>query len=100
MAKLWITEYRGIGRTAGEGAQVPALPELGVSTVTFTTSTASAAAFRPDTGLIRVYADAACHVAFGAAPVATINSTPLAAASEMYLQIQPGGATRIAAVTA
>lgn len=100
MAKIWITEYRGVGRMADAVTPAPLLPELRVQTVTFTGSTPSADAFAKDCSLIRLYADAACHVAFGTAPTATTDSTPLAAGTEMFLAIAPNGTTKVAAVAA
>lgn len=65
--------------------------------VTFTTS-AQSAAFQSTTTVIRVVADANCHIAVGTNPTATLNDMLLRANVEYDFYVTAG--TKIAAVQA
>lgn len=65
--------------------------------VTYTGTAAASAAFDADTGIITVASDAACAIAIGPNPVATVNSYPLAANTLLDIEVQPGA--KISAIT-
>lgn len=97
MANLYITEYSRIaGDADGHNVQVGAEPGTD-QVVSFTTTTQSAA-FSTTTKMIRVYADAACHINFGASPTATTSNKKLAADAPEYFGVI--GGQKVAAVTA
>lgn len=97
MASLYISEYAGIyDVNHKERVPRPAEPVVASQKVTFTTSTASSA-FNAGTKLVRVVADAACHILVGADPTATTSHMPLAADEPYFFQpLGPG--LKIAAV--
>ena len=53
-------------------------------------STPLAGVFGPSTQLIRVISDVQCHIAFGVAPVATVNDPLLPAKTLEYIGVKPG----------
>lgn len=87
MAKLHITEFIALPRTAyNTSIPVGDMPPAASQVVTFTSSTASAA-FNAQTRFIRVIADAKCHLSFGAAPTADANDEYIAADSAEYFGV-------------
>ena len=100
MSNLYIREYSTFGPVA-LGASLPLAKEPAVADqkVAFTTSTASAA-FNALTGIVRIRADAACHVTFAAAPTATTSDWPLSANEIMDVHVTPGSALKVAAIDA
>ena len=98
MANLYISEYAGIyDMHHKERTPCPSEPAVATQKVTFTTSEASSA-FNAGTKLVRVVADAACHVFVDTDPTATTSHMILAAGEPYFFQpIGPG--YKIAAVT-
>lgn len=98
MATLYITEYsqvapimRDVRAQAGfENGQVTR------QTVTYTTSTASAA-FQDSTRLIRVMADAYATLEFGTAPTADANDHPIQANVEYWFGVPEATDFKVAA---
>ena len=90
MATLFITEYEDLAH-AGLDARAQAGLENGTTrqTVTFTTSTASAA-FGTYTKFIRVMADAYACLEFGSAPTATATDHPIQANVEYWFGVVGG----------
>jgi hypothetical protein len=98
MAKLWVTEFSELPLDAKLAApQMPMTPEVTTQSVTFTTSTQSAA-FSAATRFVRIVADANCHVAFGANPTASTSSMRLTADASEFFGVVPG--QKVAAITA
>ncbi len=96
MATLWIREYADIGQSS-DGDQIPIAAEPGRDqTVTFTTSTASAA-FAGTTRFIAFRASADFHYKVGETPVATTSSLKILSTELLFIGVQPGH--KIAAVT-
>lgn len=89
MANLYIGEAERLWRD-GTGHIVPVFPGPPVASqkVSFTTATQSAA-FNSRTRVLRLYADAACHIAFGSNPTATASSERFAADTEYFRAVQP-----------
>lgn len=94
MATAWITEFADI--SAGSGSkidvQVAATPALTVQKITYTTSTASAA-FGSNTKLVRILVSnggARSFIAFGAAPTATTDTSPIEDSVAEYFGVTPG----------
>lgn len=97
MASLYISEYDSLALDQkGEPVLAGYEPSLNTQKVTFSTSAASNA-LDGRTRYVRVVADAACHISFGASPTATTNDLPLQANSPEYFGIK-GGSIKIAAV--
>lgn len=98
MATLWITEVSEIGSMkGGEKIQAVKMPPVAEQTVTFTTTTQSAA-FNADTKAIRVLSDANAHLSFGANPTATTANMKVIANVAEYFTIVNRG-MKVAAVT-
>lgn len=96
MATLWISEYDEIGKDSyGSKAQVASEPSNTTQTVTYTTTTQSAA-FNPSTRIIRVIADAAVYLEFGTNPTATATSLYLPSGQVEYIGIK-GATIKVAA---
>lgn len=95
MAVLYVTEFRG--QEPDRREQAAPMPPIAEQAVTFSTSTASSA-FNTQTRLVRILADANCHVEVGSAPTATTSNMYLPAGVPEYFTVQPGD--KIAAVTA
>lgn len=90
MAELYIAEYSDIGiQSGGAGIQAPYEPGPATQKVSFTTATASSA-FNTNTVLVRLLADADCHIDFSATATAT---DPLYKANIEYFRCVVPGAT-------
>lgn len=93
MATLWITEFASLAEDAnGDTVPVGNLGAETTQTVTFTTSTQSAA-LQATTRFVRLKADADCHITVGASPTATNGDTVLEADVAEYFGVQPKGTT-------
>lgn len=95
MAKLYITEFSGVGYEPGKATQAPIIPPLAEQTVTFTTSTASST-FNESTRLVRIVSDTECRIKFGSDPTATGSSMFMAAKAEAFFAV-PGTSMKVAA---
>lgn len=91
MATLLIAEFSGVSSGApGAALPVAELPELASQSVTFTTSTQSAA-LGATTRLVRLTASDDCHLAAGADPTASAASAvKLTAGNPEYFRVTPG----------
>jgi hypothetical protein len=98
MANLYVTQYSGIVGMPGAGPQCPVEPALANEVVSFTTSAASAA-FSDACGLVRVVADADCHILVSSAPTATTSHMKLVATEPYFFQPRSSG-LKVAAVAA
>ena len=83
MALLYITEYKELRGVDGGLAQIGQEPGTEQTPVSFTTA-ASSAAFGSGTKMIRVIADANCHLLFGDSPTATATAKLMLANSVEY----------------
>ena len=93
-----ISEYVVIV-TDPEGRWVPVAeePALTTQTVTYTTSTQSAAFnASPRTRFVRIVCDAKAHLVFGTNPTATANSPYVAADTPEYFGLALGGTWKVA----
>lgn len=98
MAKIYITEYRRLGTDkSGNIIQTGENPPLTTQVVNITAGSLQSAAFNASTSLIRVHTDAICSVEIGANPVATANSSRMAAGTTEYLAVS--SALKIAVIT-
>ena len=96
MATLLITELPGEIGTASR-RPVVALPPLAEQSVTFSTTTQSAA-LGSGTYLVRLIADASCRIKVGANPTALVTgSLRLAADCAEYFAVQPGAIIAVVA---
>lgn len=97
MATLWIREYATVPVSfGGSGVQVASEPGID-QTVTFTTTTPSAA-FNSQTKYIAIISDSAFHYHVAATPVATTSMLKVPADTLLYIGVP--GTHKIAAVTA
>lgn len=98
MAKLYITEYRRLGKDkSGNVIQTGQNPPLATQVVNITAGSLQSAFFNASTSLIRVHTDAICSVELGENPTATTNSTRMAANTTEYLAVS--NALKIAVIT-
>ncbi len=99
MPKLYISEFAQVADQSYVSGPAPTvgLPEAASQVVTFATSTASAA-FGATTRLVRIQADADCHIKVGSDPAATTSDMPLVAGAPEYFGVTPG--QKIAAIQA
>ena len=97
MATAYITEYRNIGIQQGNVIPVAAEPAIAEQTVSFTTTTQSAA-FNAQTRFVRITSDAECHMKFGADPTATTSTQQVQADTVEWRMVEPGH--KVAFVTA
>lgn len=95
---LDITEYAGLATEAGNQTLPTALePALLNQQVSIAGASAQSAPFNAGTKVVRVHADAACRVAFGANPTAAGTSMRMAAGQTEYFSVRPG--LRLAVIT-
>jgi hypothetical protein len=100
MATLWIAEFSGVAAVGSSVTQAPIVPPVAQQAVTFTTSVASAE-FSANTQLVRIVADAACHIVFGGGtPSATTGSAIRLAAGAAEFFAIPGRGLKVAAILA
>lgn len=96
MATLWVTEFSGCAVVNNTLTPAPRVPPTAEQKVTFTTTTASAA-FNSNTTLVRVIADADCHIEWGTDPTATTDNMKLEGDNEFWGVVPPGGTLKVAA---
>lgn len=90
MATAEIMEFATMPTTQNGVAQAPSLPATASQSVTFTTSSQSAA-FNAATRFIWVRADAAANIKGGKDPTATVSDVPQLQANTDYIfGVQPG----------
>lgn len=99
MAKLFVSEYRGQARdVVGNPVPTGDEPALAEQTVTFTaTGSVQSAAFNQLTTFVRIHADTACYIKFGASPTASGNTKKMAANSTEWFGIGQSG-LKVAAI--
>lgn len=91
MTTLYITEYENICRDdSGLPAQIATEPAIANQTVSIGGTSAQSAAFNTETKFVRLYADVACCVSFGANPTSTNAKTALPVGSPEYFGVTPG----------
>lgn len=89
MATAYITGYQFVGVQHGSIVPVAFEPAVDNQTVTFTSAVQSSA-FNADTRLIRLIADADCHLLFGENPTATASHQMVPADTEIWRMVVPG----------
>ena len=91
-----ISEYVSLVRDSS-GQVVPVAKEPGVTdqSVTYTTSTASAA-LNESTEFVRIVCDAKAHYQFGSAPTATASDPYVAADTPEYFGVLDTGTRKVA----
>ncbi len=90
MATLFLTEYAGSGRMAGDTVPVAMGRPILNNNVTIGGTHAESNAFSTNTKLIRLSTDAICSFVVGLAPVATTADARMAANQTEYFQVSPG----------
>lgn len=88
-AKIYITEYAGLGSVGVGGAafQEPAVAEQLLNT---TGTSAQSAAFNAKTRAVRVHTDGIVSIKFGASPTALITDHRMAANTTEYFAVVAG----------
>lgn len=90
MSEAYITEYPELQQdTLGRDMLVGKGRGL-QNRATFTGTPGLSTTFAADMHIIRLHVNAACHIAFGTAPVATTNDAKLAANQTEFFSIIPG----------
>lgn len=97
MATLNVTQFQD-GAYLGSAVNAAGIGSKTSEDVTFTTSTQSTA-FLDTTRMIRVVADAACYLEFGANPTAAAGGVYLPANVVEYFGVPESASWKVAAVT-
>ena len=95
MAKLYVTEYAGLGWAHSQVAQVPPIVEQ--TPVVIGGGSLQSAAFDMATTVVRIHTDAVCSIAFGTNPTATANNQRMSADSTEYFSVK--GGLKVAVIT-
>lgn len=100
MAVLYVTEFAKQGLDAGGWRMVVAdQPACAEQTVAIGAGSVQSSAFQATTGFVRVCADQACSIVFGANPTATSSSCRLPANAVEYFSVPLGGNWKVAVIT-
>jgi hypothetical protein len=96
---LNITEYRKLlademNRTVQAGEE----PSLAIQEVTIGAGSLQSSVFDSDTQFVRIHAETACHIKFGANPTAAGTDTQLAAGQTEYFGVPAGLSYRVAVI--
>jgi hypothetical protein len=88
MARLYIKQYATLA-SDGNGATIPVgqEPAISESTVDIELTANQSGLIDANCNYVRLYADAACHLAFGENPTATTDQHPLGAGGMEYVGI-------------
>jgi hypothetical protein len=95
MAKLYVTEFGGMGMAHSQTAMTPPIVEQ--APVVIGAGSLSSAAFDNATTVVRIHTDAICSIAFGATPTATANNMRLPADTTEYFSVK--GGQKVAVIT-
>jgi hypothetical protein len=95
MAKLYVTEYGGMGSNGSPVAMTPPIVEQ--TPVVIGGGSLQSAAFDYATTVVRIHTDAICSIAFGTNPTATANTQRLAADTTEYFSVK--GGQKVAVIT-
>jgi len=87
MTKAYIAEFASMPIRNGNNQTMAPVPPLAEQTVDYTAGVAASAVFNAATKFVRVHVDSIASVAFGAAPVATVNNMRLAASQTEYFEL-------------
>ncbi len=92
MPNLHITEFERLVPPGSVGGQAPAvtLPPIANKLVAIAGASAQSTAISGNAPLVRLHAEAACHVAVGKNPTATTDHMRMAAGQTEYFGINPG----------
>jgi hypothetical protein len=96
---MYVTEYAGLGNGQNDTVQAVAGPPLVEQTpVAIGGSSASSAAFGPNTTIVRIHVDAICSVSPGGpTPTATTSSGRMVAGQTEYFRVAAGD--KVAVIT-
>ena len=95
MAKLYVTEFGGMGLAHSQTAQTPPIVEQ--TPVVIGGGSLQSAAFDNATTVVRIHTDAICSIAFGTNPTATANTMRLPADTTEYFSVK--GGQKVAVIT-
>lgn len=89
-ATLFVTEFIG-APPQSVYYQAVNMPAVTTQTVAIGGSSVRSSAFNVNTGIVRVHADAACHIVIDSGtPTATSSSMRMAAGQTEYFVVKPG----------
>lgn len=101
MTKLYIKEFIGLASVNADGAVLAfsASDSPTDQVVDFTAGVAPSNAFTKGTTWVLLSADSVCSIAFGAAPVATVNNWRLPANVPTAFLVPANGTYKISAIS-
>lgn len=98
--KLYISEYSHLARdAAGNVIAAGREPALAEQDVDISSPSAQSAALNDETRFVRVHADVACNILFGADPTATVDIKHLEANVTEFFGVQAGQSIKIAVIS-
>lgn len=100
MTKLYISEYSGLAAVDMDGSVLAmAQPPIATQVVDYTAGVTPSAAFNAATKLVELHNDSICSLAFGVAPVATVNNMRYAAGERNVIGVPAGSNFKVSAIT-
>lgn len=93
-SKLYVSEYVDFPQQAGTAIGVAAEPSVD-QVVDYSGGVAASTAFAANTRFVRIHTDSICCIAFGTAPVATVNNKRMAAGATEYFAVPNGALNQV-----
>ena|SRR5687768_8186539 len=98
MAKLYITEFTGLGDARGLSIEAALEPGYDQPPVDISGTSAQSETFKNGTRIIRVHTDIGCSITFGADPTATTDNRRLAIDATEYFAIGSASNLKLAVI--
>lgn len=90
MARLYISEFKGVGAGGTSNTQAPAVPANAEQGVDIGATSAQSNPMSPKTGLVMLNTDVACCLAFGSNPTADPQFHRMGANETRFYSVNPG----------
>lgn len=97
-SRLYVAEFQSLAATEqSDSVTILPQPPTAEQVVDYSAGVAASLAFRSDTNFVEISTDSICSIAFGAAPVATVNTQRLNANERRTFGVKPG--SKVSAIT-